>query len=139
MVRQDVVDDLPDPLRALEELLAVDVLDLDVQRVRALLLLVLADVLDREPEDVLVPDGVDDDVLVQALPEEVRRRPGEPGRDVRVVGEDRRAGEAEHLGLGEEPPYILVGLAELATVALVENEDDLAVLQVPYFPEVAFL
>jgi hypothetical protein len=45
------------------------------------------------------------------------------------VVEDRRAGEAEELGLGEEVLDGLVVLAELGAVALVEDEDHALVAQ----------
>ena len=46
-----------------------------------------------------------------------------------VLLEDRRAGEAEELGLGEELLDGLVVLAELRAVALVEDEDHSLVAQ----------
>ena len=46
-----------------------------------------------------------------------------------VLLEDRRAGEAEELGLGEELLDGLVVLAELRAVALVEDEDHALVAQ----------
>ena len=46
-----------------------------------------------------------------------------------VLLEDRRAGEAEELGVGEELLDGLVVLAELRAVALVEDEDHPLVAQ----------
>jgi hypothetical protein len=49
--------------------------------------------------------------------------------DCGVLLEDRRAGEAEELGLGEELLDGLVVVAELRAVAFVEDEDDALVAQ----------
>ena len=91
-------------------------------------------VVDVEAEDVPVLDGVGDGVGVELLLEEVLR--GLERRllalDLLVGGvclEDRRAGEAEELGVGEELLDGLVVLAELRAVAFVEDEDDALVAQ----------
>ena len=80
-----------------------------------------------EAQDVAVFDGVGDGVGVQLLLEDVLR--GFVRRllafDLLVAGvlvEDRRAGEAEQLGVGEELLDGLVVLAELRAVAFVEDE-----------------
>ena len=91
-------------------------------------------VVDVKAQDVAVLDGVGDGVFVQRLLEEVLR--GLEGLhvalDALVAGvflEDRRAGEAEELGLGEELLDGLVVVAELRAVAFVEDEDDALVAQ----------
>ena len=85
-------------------------------------------VVDVEAQDVSVLDGVGDGVGVQLLLEEVLRglQRLNVAFDPLVAGvflEDRRAGEAEELGLGEELLDGLVVVAELRAVALVEDED----------------
>ena len=85
-------------------------------------------VIDVEAEDVPILDRVGDGVGVKLLLEEVLG--GSKGGDVsldlldgRVLLEDRRAGEAEELGVREELLDGLVVVAELRPVALVEDED----------------
>ena len=86
------------------------------------------EVVDVEFEDIAVLDGVGYGVGVEFALEEVLR--GAERLDVvfdltdgGVLREDRRAGEAEELGLGEKVLDDLVGLAELGAVALVKDED----------------
>lgn len=68
VVGNDVVHDFTQALRAFQQLFPVDVLYFDVNEVAAIFALpVAAHVLDGEFEDVLVLDGVGDDVLVQAF------------------------------------------------------------------------
>ena len=90
-------------------------------------------VIDVEAEDVPILDRVGDGVGVEIFLEEVLG--GSKGGDVsldlldvRVVLEDRGAGEAEELGVREELLDGLVVLAELRAVALVEDEDHPLVL-----------
>ena len=87
-----------------------------------------------EAQDVAVFDGVGDGVFVQRLLEEVLRglERLNVAFDALVAGvllEDRRAGEAEELGLGEELLDGLVVVAELRAVAFVEDEDHALVAQ----------
>ena len=81
-----------------------------------------------EAKDVFVFDGVGDGVSVEFALEKVLG--GAERLDFvfdlsggGVFGKDRRAGEAEKLGLGKEIFDGLVSLAELGAVALVEDED----------------
>jgi hypothetical protein len=91
-------------------------------------------VIDMEAQDVAVFDGVGDGVGVQLLLEDVGR--SLVGRllafDLLIAGvllEDRRAGKAEQLGVGEEFLDGLVVVAELRAVAFVEDEDHALVAQ----------
>ena len=70
MVGDDPVDDAFSPVRVLEEFPGVDARDLLVDQA-AVLAPELAPVFDREFEDVLVADGVGDDILVQLLAEQI--------------------------------------------------------------------
>ena len=85
-------------------------------------------VINVEAQDIPVLDGVGDGVGVQFLLEEVGGglEGGLLTFDLLIGGvflEDRRAGEAEKLGVGEEFLDGLVVLAELRAVAFVEDED----------------
>ena len=91
-------------------------------------------IIDVEAQDVAILDRVRDGVFVQTFPKNVPR--GFEGRlsafDLltgRVSLEDRRAGEAEQLGVGEKFLDGLVVLAELRAVAFVEDEHDALVPQ----------
>ena len=85
-------------------------------------------IIDMEAQHIAIFDGVGDGVGVQLLLKDVlggfiRRR---LAFDLLIAGvfvEDRRAGEAEQLGVGEEFLDGLVVLAELRAVAFVEDED----------------
>ena len=85
------------------------------------------EVIDVESQHVAVVDGVGDRVLVQFLLEEVfsgleRLDVAVDLPDGGVLLEDRRSGEAEELRVGEERRDGFVGVAELRTVALVEDD-----------------
>ncbi|MNF92860.1 hypothetical protein D3C84_755180 [compost metagenome] len=86
-------------------------------------------VVDVKAQDVTVFNRMGDGVFVQGLLEEVLRGLECLGftadlLDAGVVLENRRAGEAKKLGLGEESLDGLMVLAELRTMAFVEDEDD---------------
>ena len=127
VVADDVVCDERQPLVRAVHLLRVDPLD-----ERAVLLLVVAldrlDVLDVEAEDVVVENGVLDEVVVQALAE--KRLGGEDAMPLRhaVHLEAGRPGEAEELRVCEMPDNVAVHVAELAAVAFVDDEYDFLVL-----------
>ena len=89
-----------------------------------------------EAQDVVVFDGVGDGVVVQFAsgrglawscsdwPARLRS-----ADSVAFCSKDRRAGEAEELGVGEEIFDGLVIVAELRAVAFVEDEDHALVAQ----------
>ena len=127
VVADDVVGDERQPLVRAVHFLRVDPLD-----ERAVLLLVVAldrlDVLDVEAEDVVVENGVLDEVVVQALAE--KRLGGEDAMPLRhaVHLEAWRPGEAEELRVCEVPDDVTVHVSELATVTFVDDEHDFLVL-----------
>ena len=134
VVVDDVVRDLFQPSRRFHQLPGVDPFDFDVHfRLGAGLAFVPADILDSELQHVLVFDRVGDHIAVQLLVEQILRRLLLPGLGCRVVGKDRRAGEAEQLVVAEKLRDALVRVAELAAVTLVENEND------PLIPQLVHL
>ena len=128
VVGDDPIDDAVNTLRVFKELFAVDAVHLLVDQ-GAIFALEFAPIFDGEFEDIVVGDGVGDDIAVQAFVEQVGR--GAFAVDVAhgVVGKDGGAGEAEQLGLVEEFDNALVGVAKLGAVAFVEDEDDALVAQ----------
>ena len=84
-------------------------------------------VIDVKTQDVAVFDGVSDGVFVQRLLKEVLRGLqrlffAADLLDAGVSFKNRRAGEAEELGLGEERFDGLVVVAKLRAVAFVEED-----------------
>ena len=81
-----------------------------------------------EAEDVVVENGVLDEVVVQALAE--KRLGGEDSMPLRhaVHLEAGRPGEAEELRVCEMPDNVAVHVAKLAAVAFVDDEYDFLVL-----------
>lgn len=104
-----------------EHLVGVDGLDLLVDRAPAGPDRVVVG--DAEGQDVPVVDRVDDGVGVQAVPEHLLGGPEKPAA-AGVLGEDRGAGEAEEVVVLERPADRGAHVAELAPVALVEDEDE---------------
>lgn len=140
MIGDDIIGDFCQTVRGFEEFFGVDVFDLDIEiGFAALFFFVFADIFDREFQDVFIADGIGDDVFVEALVEEF---PGGSFAQVvfyRVFGKDGGAGKAEHPGVEEEFFDAFMGFTELAAVAFVEDEDDLAVFLGFHFFEVAFV
>ena len=126
-VVKDVAHDLVDPALVRVRALAVDVVDLLVGEL--VLLLNRLDVVDAEGEHVAVADGIHDGVGVKSVTEgllgraKVRVAPGQ-----RVLREDGCAGEAEQVVVSEVPSDGSVHLAELAAMALVEDDDHVPVV-----------
>ena len=120
-VVEHVVDDLPHPFRREQGLLGVDRRDLlvgdraDPHRI---------DVVDAERQHVLVADGIHDRVRIQLLAERLLG-----GLQLRVAAaagvhrEDRRAGEAEQVVPLERLRDRRMHIAELRSVALIEDDD----------------
>ena len=96
----------------------------------AVFLFEFAPIFDSEFEDVVVGDGVGDDIAVELFVEEVCCGSFAVHVAHGVVGKDGGAGEAEHLGTVEEGADSFVGVAELGAVTLVEDEHDRFVLEV---------
>jgi hypothetical protein len=87
------------------------------------------DVVDAEGQDVLVGDRVDDRVGVQLVAEGLLGRAQlRVAAGAGVGGEDRRPGEAEQVVAAERLGDRRVHVAELGAVALVEDDDDVAVV-----------
>ena len=118
---EDVGDDLADPLGREHHLFGVDGLDVLVGNVVGHAHRVL--VRDPEGQHVLVVDGVDDRVGVQAVTED--RLGGVELRTGRVLGEDWRTREAEQVIALERLANRGAHVAELTAMALVEDHDDM--------------
>ena len=82
-------------------------------------------ILNQEAKDVFIGDSVLDHILVQAIAEYFL------GGDILlgVLNKNGSAGESEYLEIAEEIDDVLVAFAKVATVALVENHDELLVPQ----------
>lgn len=122
-VLEDVGDDRRDVCRVHVRTVGVDPLHLAV--VDTVAHSECVDVVDTEGQDGLVPDGVDDGVGVQLVPEGLLSGaqvcfPGAGG----VFRKDGCAGEAEEVIVAERARDVGVHVAELAAVAFVEDEDD---------------
>lgn len=122
---QNVPGDVADPGRIEQCFFAIDAGDLFILDV--LLFAHGADVFDPEGENVSVADGVDDRVGVQHVAErlfgglEVGAAAG-----TGVFRGDRRPGESEDVILFEGAGDRLVHVAELRAVTLVEDDDEMA-------------
>ncbi len=140
VVVDDVVRDLIQPLRRLEQFPGVNVFYRNIEVVfGAVFLAVAPDVFDGEFEDVLVFDGIGDDVLMQALLEEFFGGAFAQFVAHGVVGKNGRTRETEHLAIVEKGFDAVVGVAELAAVALVEDENDALVAQLVHTGQIGLL
>ena len=124
-VFEDISGDVADPGRIEQGFFPVDIDDLLIFDL--LLFAHGADVFDAEGEDIFIADGVDDRVGVELVAErlsggfEVGAAAG-----TGVFGGDRRSGESEDVIFPERAGDCLVHIAELRAVALVEDDDEMA-------------
>ncbi len=125
---EHVGDDVADALGRQQDGLLVDALDeLVGDAVGGAERLVVVDL---ELQDVAVLDGVHDRVGVEPVAEGLLCGQDHPLPGGGVLGEDRRTGETEDVVFLELPDDGCVHLAELAAVALVEDDDDVLAIDV---------
>ena len=124
---KDILSHQLDTLRRHKGLLAVDIMYLFVVDIR--LCLHRLDIVHAEGQNILVIDRVNDRIGVQLIAEGLFS-----GGEMRILhvtgvcGEDRRAGEAEHMILFEVLDDRGVHIAELAAVAFVKDDDDMLLI-----------
>jgi hypothetical protein len=85
---------------------------------------VAADVFHGEFQDVLVFDGVGDDVFVEAVAKQFKGGSFSKFIADGIFGKNGGAGEAKHLAVGEKLFDAFVGFAKLASVAFVKQKND---------------
>ena len=126
-VVEDILRHQLDALRRHKRLFTVDIMHLFIVDIR--LCLHRLDIVHTEGQDILVVDRVNDRIGVQLIAEGLFG-----GGEMRILhmtgvcGEDRRAGEAEHMILFEVLDDRGVHIAELTAVALVKDDDDVLLI-----------
>ena len=127
----EVLKDVPrhffNARRRHKRLFAVDVVNLFVVDIR--LLVHRLDIVHTEGQDVFVVDRVHDRIGVQLIAESLFRCGKVRILDVSCIcRENRRACKSEYMILFEIPDDRRVHIAELAAVALVEDDDDMLIV-----------
>ena len=126
-VVEDILRHQLDTLRRHKGLFTVDIMHLFVVDIR--LCLHRLDIVHAEGQDILVVDRVNDRIGMQLVAEGLFG-----GGEMRILhmtgvcGEDRRAGEAEHMILFEVLDDRGVHIAELTAVTLVKDDDDVLLI-----------
>jgi len=127
---QDVAHDLIDTLRRIDERLMVELLFTElvgwytaaIVHLNKIIRLYQVTVFHRKTQHIAVTDRIGDHITVQRFTEEVTGRLVAVLSLHRVGIKDRCAGKAEHLSMAEEVTDTVMGITELATVALIKNE-----------------